>query len=75
MAFGSDRERTGKERKGWSMTVHNLSGSPVAIQFAQCAGRPPAAIAFVALPSPRPSPADVDSNVAAPPAHHHRLRP
>ncbi|KAL5199141.1 hypothetical protein ABZP36_002653 [Zizania latifolia] len=30
-AFGSDRERTGKERKGWSVTVHDLSGSPVAL--------------------------------------------
>uniref|UniRef100_A0A0E0GK11 DUF1005 domain-containing protein n=1 Tax=Oryza nivara TaxID=4536 RepID=A0A0E0GK11_ORYNI len=30
-AFGSDRERAGKERKGWSVTVHDLSGSPVAL--------------------------------------------
>ncbi|KAG8081416.1 hypothetical protein GUJ93_ZPchr0007g5355 [Zizania palustris] len=30
-SFGSDRERTGKERKGWSVTVHDLSGSPVAL--------------------------------------------
>ncbi|KAL9238034.1 hypothetical protein vseg_012513 [Gypsophila vaccaria] len=29
-SFGSDRERAGKERKGWSITVHDLSGSPVA---------------------------------------------
>ncbi|XP_050230626.1 uncharacterized protein LOC126679599 [Mercurialis annua] len=29
-SFGSDRERPGKERKGWSITVHDLSGSPVA---------------------------------------------
>lgn len=29
-SFGSERERPGKERKGWSITVHNLSGSPVA---------------------------------------------
>lgn len=29
-SFGSDRERQGKERKGWSITVHDLSGSPVA---------------------------------------------
>ncbi|CAH1454217.1 unnamed protein product [Lactuca virosa] len=29
-SFGSDRERPGKERKGWSVTVHDLSGSPVA---------------------------------------------
>ncbi|KNA05582.1 hypothetical protein SOVF_189030 [Spinacia oleracea] len=29
-SFGSERERTGKERKGWSVTVHDLSGSPVA---------------------------------------------
>lgn len=29
-SFGSERERTGKERKGWSITVHDLSGSPVA---------------------------------------------
>jgi hypothetical protein len=29
--FGSDRERAGKERKGWSVTVHDLSGSPVAL--------------------------------------------
>lgn len=28
--FGSERERPGKERKGWSITVHDLSGSPVA---------------------------------------------
>ncbi|KAG6503919.1 uncharacterized protein LOC121984852 [Zingiber officinale] len=30
-SFGSERERTGKERKGWSVTVHDLSGSPVAL--------------------------------------------
>ncbi|KAA8528419.1 hypothetical protein F0562_035774 [Nyssa sinensis] len=29
-SFGSARERSGKERKGWSITVHDLSGSPVA---------------------------------------------
>ncbi|CAA3005546.1 Hypothetical predicted protein [Olea europaea subsp. europaea] len=29
-SFGSGRERPGKERKGWSITVHDLSGSPVA---------------------------------------------
>ncbi|KAF8024689.1 hypothetical protein BT93_F1770 [Corymbia citriodora subsp. variegata] len=29
-SFGSERERTVKERKGWSITVHDLSGSPVA---------------------------------------------
>ncbi|KAF3335315.1 hypothetical protein FCM35_KLT19822 [Carex littledalei] len=29
--FGSDRERSAKERKGWSVTVHDLSGSPVAM--------------------------------------------
>ncbi|KAE8657031.1 ergosterol biosynthetic protein 28-like [Hibiscus syriacus] len=29
-SFGSERERLGKERKGWSITVHDLSGSPVA---------------------------------------------
>lgn len=29
--FGSERERPGKERKGWSITVHDLSGSPVAM--------------------------------------------
>ncbi|XVF39724.1 hypothetical protein PTKIN_Ptkin01aG0055900 [Pterospermum kingtungense] len=29
-SFGSQRERPGKERKGWSITVHDLSGSPVA---------------------------------------------
>ncbi|CAL5067191.1 unnamed protein product [Urochloa decumbens] len=29
--FGSERERMGKERKGWSVTVHDLSGSPVAL--------------------------------------------
>ncbi|XP_043710028.1 uncharacterized protein LOC122658930 [Telopea speciosissima] len=29
-SLGSERERTGKERKGWSITVHDLSGSPVA---------------------------------------------
>lgn len=29
--FGSERERPGKERKGWSITVHDLSGSPVAV--------------------------------------------
>ncbi|XP_074263994.1 uncharacterized protein LOC141586602 [Silene latifolia] len=29
-SFGSERERSGKERKGWSVTVHDLSGSPVA---------------------------------------------
>ncbi|XP_072952222.1 uncharacterized protein [Typha angustifolia] len=31
VSFGSDRERSGKERKGWSITVHDLSGSPVAL--------------------------------------------
>ncbi|CAL9043539.1 uncharacterized protein LOC135672897 [Musa acuminata AAA Group] len=30
-SFGSERERPGKERKGWSVTVHDLSGSPVAL--------------------------------------------
>ncbi|KAG0464790.1 hypothetical protein HPP92_018954 [Vanilla planifolia] len=30
-AFGSEREKPGKERKGWSVTVHDLSGSPVAM--------------------------------------------
>lgn len=30
-SFGSERERTGKERKGSSVTVHDLSGSPVAL--------------------------------------------
>lgn len=29
-SLGSERERIGKERKGWSVTVHDLSGSPVA---------------------------------------------
>ncbi|OVA20962.1 Protein of unknown function DUF1005 [Macleaya cordata] len=29
-SLGSERERPGKERKGWSITVHDLSGSPVA---------------------------------------------
>lgn len=29
-SFGSERERPVKERKGWSITVHDLSGSPVA---------------------------------------------
>ncbi|GAB2293711.1 hypothetical protein Dimus_027924 [Dionaea muscipula] len=29
-SFGSEREKPGKERKGWSITVHDLSGSPVA---------------------------------------------
>ncbi|XP_043713631.1 uncharacterized protein LOC122662131 [Telopea speciosissima] len=29
-SLGSERERSGKERKGWSITVHDLSGSPVA---------------------------------------------
>jgi len=29
--FGSERERAGKERKGWSVTVHDRSGSPVAL--------------------------------------------
>lgn len=29
-SFGSERERPIKERKGWSITVHDLSGSPVA---------------------------------------------
>ncbi|GMH03221.1 hypothetical protein Nepgr_005060 [Nepenthes gracilis] len=29
-SFGSERERPGNERKGWSITVHDLSGSPVA---------------------------------------------
>eukprot|EP00262_Sarcandra_glabra_P010043 TRINITY_DN24906_c0_g1_i1.p1 TRINITY_DN24906_c0_g1~~TRINITY_DN24906_c0_g1_i1.p1 ORF type:complete len:437 (+),score=20.96 TRINITY_DN24906_c0_g1_i1:304-1614(+) len=29
-SLGSERERMGKERKGWSITVHDLSGSPVA---------------------------------------------
>ncbi|CAM8942356.1 unnamed protein product [Rhodiola kirilowii] len=30
-SLNSLRERNGKERKGWSITVHDLSGSPVAI--------------------------------------------
>lgn len=32
-SFGSERERErpAKERKGWSVTVHDLSGSPVAV--------------------------------------------
>ncbi|XP_010943312.1 uncharacterized protein [Elaeis guineensis] len=30
-SFGSERERPMKERKGWSVTVHDLSGSPVAL--------------------------------------------
>lgn len=30
-SFGPDRERPLKERKGWSVTVHDLSGSPVAL--------------------------------------------
>ncbi|PKA65977.1 hypothetical protein AXF42_Ash010386 [Apostasia shenzhenica] len=30
-AFGSERERLVRERKGWSVTVHDLSGSPVAM--------------------------------------------
>ncbi|XP_077223828.1 uncharacterized protein LOC143857294 [Tasmannia lanceolata] len=29
-SLGSDRERPLKERRGWSITVHDLSGSPVA---------------------------------------------
>ncbi|KAL5096845.1 hypothetical protein RYX36_001172 [Vicia faba] len=29
-SFGSERERPGKEQKGWSITVLNLSDSPVA---------------------------------------------
>ncbi|KAL7154867.1 hypothetical protein ABFS83_03G032500 [Erythranthe nasuta] len=29
-SLGSERERVVKERKGWSITVHDLSGSPVA---------------------------------------------
>ncbi|XP_047323856.1 uncharacterized protein LOC124927482 [Impatiens glandulifera] len=29
-SFSSHREKTGKERKGWFITVHDLSGSPVA---------------------------------------------
>lgn len=29
--FGSEREKQGRERKGWSVTVHDLSGSPVAM--------------------------------------------
>ncbi|GLT93653.1 hypothetical protein SLE2022_114350 [Rubroshorea leprosula] len=29
-SFGSERERAVKGRKGWSITVHDLSGSPVA---------------------------------------------
>ncbi|PON68326.1 hypothetical protein PanWU01x14_096460 [Parasponia andersonii] len=29
-SFGSERDRPIKERKGWSITVHDLSGSPVA---------------------------------------------
>ncbi|XP_020570710.1 LOW QUALITY PROTEIN: uncharacterized protein LOC110017896 [Phalaenopsis equestris] len=30
-AFGSEKEKPNKERKGWSVTVHDLSGSPVAM--------------------------------------------
>ncbi|KAF6141696.1 hypothetical protein GIB67_027874 [Kingdonia uniflora] len=28
--FAGDRERSGRERKGWMITIHDLSGSPVA---------------------------------------------
>ncbi|KAI5320309.1 hypothetical protein L3X38_040017 [Prunus dulcis] len=28
--FSGDRERPGRERKGWMITIHDLSGSPVA---------------------------------------------
>ncbi|XP_015899459.3 uncharacterized protein LOC107432784 [Ziziphus jujuba] len=28
--FSGDRERPGRERKGWMVTIHDLSGSPVA---------------------------------------------
>lgn len=28
---GSEKEQSGKERKGWSITIHDLSGSPVAM--------------------------------------------
>lgn len=28
--FSGERERTGRERKGWMITIHDLSGSPVA---------------------------------------------
>ncbi|RWR73990.1 Formin-like protein 18 [Cinnamomum micranthum f. kanehirae] len=42
-SLGSERERPGKERKGWSITVHELSGSPVALAsivtpFVACPG-------------------------------------
>nr|DAD46823.1 TPA_asm: hypothetical protein HUJ06_016760 [Nelumbo nucifera] len=30
-SLASERERSGRERKGWSITVHDLSGSPVAV--------------------------------------------
>ncbi|XP_074581281.1 uncharacterized protein LOC141837805 [Curcuma longa] len=30
-SLGSEREQPGKERKGWSVTIHDLSGSPVAL--------------------------------------------
>lgn len=30
-SFGSDKDPTSKERKGWSVTIHDLSGSPVAM--------------------------------------------
>ncbi|KAF3782777.1 hypothetical protein EJ110_NYTH18158 [Nymphaea thermarum] len=29
-SLGSERERPAKERKGWAITIHDLSGSPVA---------------------------------------------
>lgn len=30
-SFGSEKEQSSKERKGWSITIHDLSGSPVAM--------------------------------------------
>lgn len=30
-AFGSEKDQSSKERKGWSITIHDLSGSPVAM--------------------------------------------
>lgn len=29
-SFGSERERQGRERKGWMIMIHDLSGSPIA---------------------------------------------
>uniref|UniRef100_A0A1D1ZKX4 Uncharacterized protein n=1 Tax=Anthurium amnicola TaxID=1678845 RepID=A0A1D1ZKX4_9ARAE len=72
-SFGSEREGHGKERKGWSVTVHDLSGSPVALASM--------VIPFVASLStdrsaaPTPAPGSCSAPVTAPGSRGAASRP